>query len=83
MNLFGRRDQEDEIRKMGRLPPGQALTNRFPVLHYGSVPRYDLKTWDFRIFGEVEEEKAFYLGRVQRAAKTQNHDGYSLCDPLE
>ncbi|HQV69917.1 MAG TPA: sulfite oxidase-like oxidoreductase [Thermoflexales bacterium] len=59
MNLFGRRDQEDEIRKMGRLPPGQALTNRFPVLHYGSVPRYDLKTWDFRIFGEVEEEKRF------------------------
>lgn len=59
MNLFGRRDQEDEIRKMGRLPPGQALTNRFPVLHYGSVPRYDLKKWDFRIFGEVEEEKRF------------------------
>lgn len=59
MNLFGRRDQEDEIRKMGRLPPGQALTNRFPVLHYGNVPRYDLKKWDFRIFGEVEQEKRF------------------------
>lgn len=59
MNLFGRKQQEDDIRKEGRLPPGQALTNRFPVLHYGSVPRFDPKTWDFRIFGEVEQEKRF------------------------
>ncbi|HEY3340640.1 MAG TPA: sulfite oxidase-like oxidoreductase [Anaerolineae bacterium] len=59
MNLFGRKDQENEIKKMGRLPPGQALTNKFPVLHYGSVPHYDLTKWDFRIEGEVEEPKRF------------------------
>ena len=34
-NIFGRKQQEEEIRDMGRLPPGQSLTNRFPVLHYG------------------------------------------------
>ncbi|MFN2167733.1 MAG: sulfite oxidase-like oxidoreductase [Anaerolineae bacterium] len=39
----------------GRLPPGQFLTERFPVLHYGSVPRTNLKDWDFRIFGLVDE----------------------------
>lgn len=38
-----------------RVPPGQLLTNRFPVLHYGPVPRVDLETWTFRIWGEVEE----------------------------
>ena len=37
-----------------RLPPGQYLTEKWPVLHYGSVPRPDLSTWDFRIDGLVE-----------------------------
>jgi DMSO/TMAO reductase YedYZ molybdopterin-dependent catalytic subunit len=38
---------------MARVPPGQFVTDRFPVLHYGSVPRMDLATWDFRVFGLV------------------------------
>ena len=39
-----------------RVPPGQFLTEKFPVLHYGSVPIYqNLDKWDFRIFGLVEE----------------------------
>ncbi|MBA3717230.1 MAG: sulfite oxidase-like oxidoreductase [Actinobacteria bacterium] len=37
-----------------RLPPGQYLTEKWPVLHAGSVPTVDLATWDFRIWGEVE-----------------------------
>ena len=37
-----------------RLPPGQYLTDKWPVLHAGAVPQVDLKTWDFRVFGEVE-----------------------------
>ncbi|HLF25600.1 MAG TPA: molybdopterin-dependent oxidoreductase [Anaerolineae bacterium] len=56
-NLFGRREQEETVRKMGRLPPGQALTQKFPVLHYGPVPSFNPTTWDFRVFGLVEEEK--------------------------
>jgi DMSO/TMAO reductase YedYZ molybdopterin-dependent catalytic subunit len=39
-----------------RLPPGQYLTEKWPVLHAGTVPEVDLATWDFRVFGEVEEE---------------------------
>src|SRR5207253_561424 len=38
-----------------RLPPGQYLTEKWPVLHAGTVPKTDLTTWDFEIFGEVEE----------------------------
>src|SRR5918911_1231256 len=38
-----------------RLPPGQYLTEKWPVLHAGSVPDVDLATWDFRVFGEVDE----------------------------
>ena len=37
-----------------RLPPGQYLTDKWPVLHAGSVPNTDLATWDFKVFGEVE-----------------------------
>jgi len=38
-----------------RLPPGQYLTDKWPVLHAGSVPQTDLATWDFKVFGEVDE----------------------------
>ena len=37
-----------------RLPPGQYLTEKWPVLHAGSVPKVDLATWDLRVVGEVE-----------------------------
>ncbi len=36
-----------------RLPPGQVRTDKWPVLHHGSVPHADLNTWDFRVFGLV------------------------------
>jgi len=42
--------------KAARVPPGQYLTEKWPVLHYGSVPRFDPKTWDFRVFGKVLNE---------------------------
>ena len=41
----------------GRVPPGQYVTERFPVLHYGPVPSLNRDSWDFRIWGLVEEEK--------------------------
>jgi DMSO/TMAO reductase YedYZ molybdopterin-dependent catalytic subunit len=52
-----RRKEEERIRNENRLPPGQALTLKFPVLHYGPVPSFNPATWDFRIWGEVEKEK--------------------------
>lgn len=51
-----RRELEEQMAKEGRLPPGQSLTIKFPVLHYGSVPHFDPATWRFRIWGEVEDE---------------------------
>jgi DMSO/TMAO reductase YedYZ molybdopterin-dependent catalytic subunit len=38
----------------GRVPPGQYLTEKFPVLTVGPNPKFDLATWDFQVFGEVE-----------------------------
>jgi DMSO/TMAO reductase YedYZ molybdopterin-dependent catalytic subunit len=39
-----------------RLPPGQYLTEKWPVLHAGSVPKVDLATWDLTVTGEVERD---------------------------
>jgi DMSO/TMAO reductase YedYZ molybdopterin-dependent catalytic subunit len=43
----------DDAQK-ARVPPGQYVTPKWPVLHYGSVPRADLATWDFKVWGEIE-----------------------------
>ncbi|HST19021.1 MAG TPA: sulfite oxidase-like oxidoreductase [Gaiellaceae bacterium] len=59
-----------------RLPPGQYLTEKWPVLHAGSVPRYpDLATWTFRVFGEVENELELswaQLNELPRSGNTQD-----------
>lgn len=54
-----RRELEKRMIEEGRLPPGQSLTTKFPVLHYGPVPEVDLETWTLRSFGLVEEEKVW------------------------
>ncbi len=56
-----RRDEEKKVRDENRLPPGQSLTRKFPVLDYGPTPRYkaDLSDWSLRIFGLVQEEKVW------------------------
>jgi DMSO/TMAO reductase YedYZ molybdopterin-dependent catalytic subunit len=57
--IFGegseRKQLERAMRDAGRLPPGQSATLKWPVLHVGSVPRFDPQTWDFRITGLVAE----------------------------
>jgi len=57
MALFGdnteRKQLERQMRDAGRLPPGQSLTLKWPVLHAGSVPRFDPAKWDFEITGHV------------------------------
>ena len=50
-----RKEREREMARAGRLPPGQSLTLKWPVLHYGSVPRFDPARWDFRIAGLVDK----------------------------
>ncbi len=52
--IFRRKEDEERVRSEGRLPPGQSLTERFPVLHYGPVPPFNPAAWDFKVTGEVE-----------------------------
>lgn len=70
-NVFRRKDEEERVRQEGRLPPGQSLTQKFPVLHYGPIPRVDLETWDFRAWGELDEEVRWNWEAFNQLPRTQ------------
>ena len=65
-----RKDQEEKMRQEGRLPPGQALTERFPVLHYGPIPPFEEPIWDFRIWGELEKPLKFSWAEFNQLPRT-------------
>lgn len=56
-----------------RVPPGQYVTQKWPVLHYGSVPSVDLATWDFRVWGEVEETFTFSWEEFRQMPRKSIH----------
>lgn len=59
------------MKRNDRLPPGQHLTERFPTLHYGKVPAFDPSTWDFRVWGEVEEPVVWTWDEVMALPRVQ------------
>src|SRR6266849_1900179 len=66
-----RKQKEQKMLHDGRLPPGQSLTLKWPVLHYGSVPRFDAAKWDFRIAGSVEKPVRLTWGDFNRLPKVK------------
>jgi DMSO/TMAO reductase YedYZ molybdopterin-dependent catalytic subunit len=74
-NPFSRRNSEAErqAREAGRLPPGQKLTEGWPVLTYGSVPKVDLGTWSFRLIGLVDSEVALSWEQFMALPQTTVH----------
>ena len=72
MSIFSRRAKEEQVAKENRLPPGQSLTERFPVLHYGPTPTYPtLDNWDLKIFGLVESEVTWSWAEFNKLPKTE------------
>ena len=69
--ILGRREAEKQMRAANRLPPGQSLTEKFPVLHYGETPRTYTPKWDFRIFGLVEEERRWNWDEFRQLPQTE------------
>ena len=54
-----------------RLPPGQYLTEKWPVLHAGTIPDVDLATWDLAVWGEVENPIRLTWEDLNRLPRTQ------------
>jgi DMSO/TMAO reductase YedYZ molybdopterin-dependent catalytic subunit len=66
-----RRQLENQMAQEGRLPSGQSLTLKFPILTVGPVPEYDLEQWSFRIFGEVEEPRIWSWEEFQALPRSR------------
>jgi DMSO/TMAO reductase YedYZ molybdopterin-dependent catalytic subunit len=77
LDLFNKRAKEDHERFGQRLPPGQKLTDGWPVLHYGGIPSIDLATWKFSAVGLVEEDVSFtwedFLALPQTTLRSDIH----------
>ena len=83
MKLFGPRYPE-EVAK--RVPPGQRLVKTWPVLHFGSIPRFDPAKWRFEVTGLVGEpftlayDELKALGPVDVTADMHCVTGWSTLD---
>lgn len=77
---------EGEKNPAQRVPPGQHLTEKWPVLTYGGTPRFDPRTWTFRCFGLVEQEVVWTweeflrLPRVETTSDVHCVTHWSLLD---
>jgi DMSO/TMAO reductase YedYZ molybdopterin-dependent catalytic subunit len=58
-----------------RLPPGQISTRKWPVLHYGSIPRVDLARWRLTVSGRVERPFSLTWSELQALPRAE-----TLCD---
>jgi DMSO/TMAO reductase YedYZ molybdopterin-dependent catalytic subunit len=60
-----------DTQRNNRIPPGQHLTDKWPVLHYGFVPRIDIADWSFKIFGIVETDKTLSYDEFMELPKVK------------
>ena len=56
LNKLGRITRLNPDRVRPDAPPGQFVTDKFPVLTFGPTPRIDLDAWQFKVSGLVDEE---------------------------
>ncbi len=64
-------DIHDSPLREPRLPPGQIRTEKWPVLHYGSVPTVDLAGWDLRVEGLVEQPQRWTWDEFRKLPRTR------------
>jgi len=67
----GPADIHESPRQDPRLPPGQVLTEKWPVLQYGAVPEVDLSKWDLRIWGRVTQPVRWTWDEYQALPRMQ------------
>jgi DMSO/TMAO reductase YedYZ molybdopterin-dependent catalytic subunit len=62
-------------RDRDRLPPGQVVTQKWPVLHYGTVPTVDLTQWSFNVTGLVAEPLSLSWAAITELGRAE-----TVCD---
>jgi len=53
---FFRRKPKLDDETAARVPPGQYVTEKWPVLHYGGVPTISAESWSLRVFGLIDQD---------------------------
>ena len=77
------RQEKSAVRSHDRLPPGQHLTNGFPVLDLGIQPVVKLPDWRLEIRGPRGKSSGSVVGRIPRADALRGRERLSLRDDLE
>lgn len=54
-----------------RVPPGQYVTDKWPVLTYGETPRIRPEDWTLRLFGRVDAEATLSWQQLQALPRAQ------------
>ena len=73
---FGGRRRESV--DSARVPPGQYVTDDFPVLSAGPTPHQPLESWSFSIDGAVDATVVVVVGGVPRASERNGHRRHPL-----
>lgn len=60
-----------DTRRLQRIPPGQARTRKWPVLHYAYVPTVELNQWSLEITGLVERPLRFNWEQFQQLPRVK------------
>ncbi len=73
MGLFGKEREGPGSNSFGKkkLPSGQYVTDKFPVLTYGQTPRVSKEEWRFVVWGLVEEEKDWLWNEFMALPQTE------------
>ncbi|HEV7128117.1 MAG TPA: sulfite oxidase-like oxidoreductase [Ktedonobacterales bacterium] len=76
MSLFGglfggKSGQQADPEHPDRLPPGQYLTKKWPVLSYESTPRFDPAAYRFKVWGTVEQPFELTWDELRALPRTQ------------
>ena len=88
-SIFRRKDEEQQFKREGRMPPGQSLTNKFPVLHYGPVPGFNPGHLGLSESGEKSNSRCACRGTSSTSCRaprsrwtcTASHAGASSTPP--
>lgn len=63
--------KESDYKQSHRLPPGQYMTNKFPVLDLGYQPIFFEEKYRFEVVGEVENPISLTWEEVKKLPKTE------------
>lgn len=73
--VFGRNRESGVVEKrpdgLDRLPPGQYLTKKWPILSYESTPKFDANKYRFKVWGLVEEPFELTWDELQALPRVQ------------